>query len=82
MDAYCSTCQEQREMVNPQEIVLSNDEPATRGDCHACGTRIYRTGKPTEPVPLAPRREPACFCGIEIAKATRMCMERDCPYRR
>ena len=81
MDAYCQSCQADREMENPQAIILSNDEPATRGDCGTCGRTIYRLGEPPPGVPVAEHR-PTCYCGIEIARATGMCTEPDCPYRR
>ena len=81
MDSYCQSCQADREMENPQAIILSNDEPATRGDCGTCGRTIYRLGGPPPGVPVAEHR-PTCYCGIEISRATGMCTEPDCPYRR
>ena len=45
MDAYCLKCREKREIENPEEVILKNGRPATRGDCPACGTKIYRIGK-------------------------------------
>ena len=45
MDAYCLKCREKREMENSEEVVLKNGRPATKGDCSACGTKMYRIGK-------------------------------------
>ena len=82
MDAYCQTCQADREIQNPRAITLNNDKPATRGDCPACGGKIYRIGESPEGVPSAETRKPTCFCGITIAEANRLCTEMDCFHRR
>ncbi len=81
MDAYCQRCQANRQMENPQEITLSNGDPATRGDCPGCGGKIYSIGKSFESAPAVERQVPRCFCGIVIAEANRLCTELDCFYR-
>ncbi len=44
--------------------------------------RRLRLGVPTS-VLFPPRQvEPTCTCGIEIEKASMLCTELDCPYRR
>ena len=45
MEAYCLKCREKREMTNPEQVTLKNGRPATKGDCPACGTKVYRIGK-------------------------------------
>ena len=45
MEAYCLKCREKREMSNPEQVTLKNGRPATKGDCPACGTKVYRIGK-------------------------------------
>ena len=45
MEAYCLKCREKREISNPEEVTLKNGRPATKGDCPACGTKVFRIGK-------------------------------------
>ncbi len=45
MEAYCLKCREKREMINPEQVTLKNGRPATKGDCPACGTKVFRIGK-------------------------------------
>ncbi len=45
MKAYCMKCRAQREIKNPQSIVMKNKRPATRGVCPVCGTKVFRIGK-------------------------------------
>lgn len=45
MDAYCLKCREKREIVNQEQVTLKNGRPATKGDCPACGTKVFRIGK-------------------------------------
>lgn len=71
MKGYCANCQGQRELENEQERDLLG-MILIFGNCSACGTQISRR----------PPAAPTCFCGIEIAEATRLCTELDCPYRR
>ena len=43
-----------------------------------CGEEKKRL-EAAAPVTQAPERR--CYCGIIIAKASRLCTESDCPYR-
>ncbi len=45
MEAYCLKCREKREISNPEQVTLKNGRPATKGDCPACGTKMFRIGK-------------------------------------
>jgi len=45
MKAYCMKCRAQREIKNPQSIVMKNKRPATQGVCPVCGTKVFRIGK-------------------------------------
>lgn len=45
MEAYCLKCREKREIVNQEQVTLKNGRPATKGDCPACGTKVFRIGK-------------------------------------
>ncbi len=45
MEAYCLKCREKREINNPEQVTLKNGRPATKGDCPACGTKVFRIGK-------------------------------------
>ena len=45
MEAYCLKCREKREITNPEQVTLKNGRPATKGDCPACGTKVFRIGK-------------------------------------
>ncbi len=45
MQAYCLKCRAKREIKNPQQVVMKNGKPATRGVCPVCGTKMYRIGK-------------------------------------
>jgi hypothetical protein len=45
MEAYCLKCREKREISNPEQVTLKNGRPATKGDCPACGTKVFRIGK-------------------------------------
>ena len=45
MKAYCLKCRQRREMSNEEAVTLKNGRPATKGDCPACGTKMFRIGK-------------------------------------
>lgn len=45
MEAYCLKCRGKREISNPEQVTLKNGRPATKGDCPACGTKVFRIGK-------------------------------------
>jgi len=45
MEAYCMKCRAKREIKNAQAVTLKNGRPATQGECHKCGTKVFRIGK-------------------------------------
>ena len=45
MEAYCLKCRASREVKNPEEVVLKNGRPATRGSCTVCDASVFRIGK-------------------------------------
>ena len=44
VEAYCFKCKSKRNMINPQAVYNKAAAPATRGQCPACGTSMYRMG--------------------------------------
>lgn len=50
MQAYCSTCRTQRELVNAQVVKTSDGKLLTRGSCAVCGSPLMRLGG-TTPAP-------------------------------
>jgi Domain of unknown function (DUF5679) len=42
--AYCVKCKAQREIVNPQNVVMKNNKKAITGTCPVCGTKLFRIG--------------------------------------
>ncbi len=45
MEAYCVKCKTKREIQDPQAVFTEKGQPATRGTCSICGTKIYRLGR-------------------------------------
>ncbi len=45
MIAYCVKCREKQEMVEPTPVFTKTGQPATRGRCSECGTRMFRMGE-------------------------------------
>lgn len=45
VEAFCVTCREKVEMLNPQAVWTSKGRPGTRGECPTCGGTVYRMGK-------------------------------------
>ena len=45
MEAYCVKCKAKKEMKAPEESVMKNGKPATKGVCPTCGTKMFRIGK-------------------------------------
>ena len=35
-------CKEQREIQDPEEIVMKNGMKAMKGECAKCGTKVFR----------------------------------------
>ncbi|UCD07539.1 MAG: hypothetical protein JSW41_01020 [Candidatus Aenigmatarchaeota archaeon] len=42
--AYCVKCKKKVEIKNPQKVTLKNKNPATKGTCPDCGTKVFRIG--------------------------------------
>jgi len=56
-EAYCVKCRKKAEMIEVQEVVMSNGKKAARGRCRVCGTGMYKIlGKDAgaAPPPAAP----------------------------
>ncbi len=45
IEAFCVSCREKVEMVEPTPVWTSQGRPGTRGDCPICGATVYRMGK-------------------------------------
>jgi len=45
MQTYCVKCRTKREMKNVKSVTMKNRQPATKGVCQVCGTKMYRIGK-------------------------------------
>jgi DNA topoisomerase-1 len=45
LEAYCVKCKTKREMKDPQAVFTANGVPGTRGECPACGTKMFRMGR-------------------------------------
>jgi len=43
--AYCVKCRAQREVRNPQAMIMKNRKEAVTGVCPVCGTRLFRIGE-------------------------------------
>jgi hypothetical protein len=44
MEGYCVKCRSKKEMKNPKTVTTKNGQSATSGECHICGTKMYRLG--------------------------------------
>ncbi|MFC1904600.1 DUF5679 domain-containing protein [Chloroflexota bacterium] len=45
MQAYCFKCRKKVDIKNEERVTLKNGKPATRGNCPACGTKVFRIGQ-------------------------------------
>jgi hypothetical protein len=41
MQAYCMTCRTKRQMSRPKAVKTDNGQPAIKGECPKCGTKMY-----------------------------------------
>ena len=41
---YCVKCRKKTGSQNVKQVTMKNGRPATRADCHDCGTRKFRIG--------------------------------------
>lgn len=39
---YCFKCRKEVDIENAVQIIMENQRPATKGNCPACGTEIFR----------------------------------------
>jgi hypothetical protein len=46
--AYCVKCRAQREVRNPQRMIMKNRREAVTGVCPVCGTKLFRIGEQVE----------------------------------
>ena len=44
VEAHCFKCKVKREMVDPEQVTLSNGRAATKGTCGECGGKLSRMG--------------------------------------
>lgn len=42
VEGYCVKCRRRSEMVNVEEVTMSNGKGALRGRCRTCGTGMYK----------------------------------------
>lgn len=45
IEAYCVSCREKIEMVEPAAVWTSQGRPGTRGECPICGGTVFRMGR-------------------------------------
>lgn len=45
MQSYCVKCKTQREVTEPEPVVLKNGRDAVKGVCSVCGTKVMKMGK-------------------------------------
>ena len=45
VEGYCVKCKAKQTMKDPEEIVMKNGRPATKGTCPVCGTKMFKIGK-------------------------------------
>ena len=48
MRAYCLRCRDHCEIEEPQQVMLKNGRPATRGKCSVCGATVFSIGRATK----------------------------------
>jgi len=51
-EGYCVKCRKKSEMVETQDVTMSNGKKAMRGKCRTCGTGMYKIvggGGPKKP---------------------------------
>ena len=41
---YCVKCKKKQEMKNAKEVTMKNGRKAQKGECPACGTKMFRIG--------------------------------------
>jgi DNA-directed RNA polymerase subunit RPC12/RpoP len=41
-EGRCMKCKAQREIQNPEEVVMKNGMKAVKGTCPVCGTKVFR----------------------------------------
>ncbi len=59
LQAYCVKCREKREMLDPVPVFTKKAQPATRGRCPECGTKMFRMGETALHEGLTPPSKPA-----------------------
>ncbi len=45
LTAYCMKCKVKQEIQDPEAVFTAKSQPATRGICSACGTKMFRMGR-------------------------------------
>ena len=42
VEAYCMKCRKKCDMIDTEDVVMSNGKKAMRGKCRVCGTGMYK----------------------------------------
>ncbi len=42
MEGRCFKCKKQVEIKNGNEVIMKNGLKAMKGECHICGTKVFR----------------------------------------
>ncbi len=45
LTAYCMKCKVKQEIQEPEAVFTAKSQPATRGTCPVCGTKMFRMGR-------------------------------------
>lgn len=43
--AYCMKCKEKVKVKDPEHITMKNNNPAIKGTCSICGTKVFAIQK-------------------------------------
>jgi RNase P subunit RPR2 len=43
--AYCVKCKDKVDVVNPEKVTMKNGNPAIKGTCPVCGTKVFSIQK-------------------------------------
>lgn len=58
VQAYCVKCKTKREMDDPTPVFTAKGQPATKGVCPECGTKMFRMGRTPEHEGMQPPPKP------------------------
>jgi len=56
-DAYCVRCQKHTATTNAHTVIMDNSSRAVTGECHDCGSEVYRIiGQGNKKIPVSDRK--------------------------